>query len=252
MNRVVICIKWGTVFGSNDVNMLFRACRKYSQKPLRFICLTDDSVGLTEGVEAWQIPDIGLTDEEWSAPGVWPKLSLFSPDLIDLGRVLFIDLDMMIVGDLSPFFAPTQGVVFLNVGDSWRPATKSKARETGSGVFSYDVAQEQQVLEAFLADKAAAMAQWRNEQDFVGAHVSKAIYWPDDLVVSFKRHLCHRNGAGFFRKPVPPPDAAAIVAFHGTPRPRDTMEKLIWGPFPHFHLGKVPWISEYFRQFGDG
>lgn len=251
MNCVVICIKWGTVFGSSDVNMLFRACREHSPKPLRFVCLTDDADGLAEGVEAWKIPDIGLTAEEWSHPGVWPKLSLFSPDLINLGRVLFLDLDMMVVGDLSSFFEPTQGTVFQNMGDSWRPLPKSEERETGSCIFSYDPGSEQRVLEVFLADKAGAMARWRNEQDFVGAHVSEIRYWPDDLVVSFKRHLCHRNGAGLFAKPKPPPRTASIVAFHGTPRPRETMEKLIWGPFPHFHFGKVPWISEYYRQFGE-
>lgn len=252
MDQVIICIKWGKIFDFRDVNTLFRACREYTSGPLRFVCLTDDADGLTEGVEAWQIPDIGLSLEEWSRPGVWPKLSLFSPALISLGRVLFIDLDMMIVGDLSPFFEPTQGAIFQNMGDSWRPTPKSEARETGSCIFSYEPGAEQKVLEVFLADKANAMMRWRNEQDFVGAHVSKADYWPDDLVVSFKRHLCHRNAAGLFVKPVPPPKATSIVAFHGTPRPRETLEKLIWGPLPHVHFGKVPWIAEYFRQFGDG
>ena len=250
MDHVVICIKWGTIFGADDVNMLFRACREHSPTPLRFICLTDNSDGLADGVEAWQIPDIGLSPEEWSRPGVWPKLSLFSPELASLGRVLFLDLDMMVVGDLSPFFTPTQGVVFQNMGDSWRPSPKSDSRETGSCIFSYDPGAEQRVLDVFLADKQDAMARWRNEQDFVGAHVSKADYWPEGLVVSFKRHLCHRNGAGIFLKPLSPPRTASVVAFHGTPRPRETMKKLIWGPPPHIHVGKAPWVSEYFHQFG--
>jgi len=252
MDHVVICIKWGAAFGPGDVNMLFRACHEHSPSPLRFICLTDNAEGLADGIETWPIPDIGLSPEEWSRPGVWRKLSLFSPDLITLGRVLFLDLDMMIVGDLSPFFEPIQGVVFQNMGDSWRPEPQSGARETGSCVFSYDPGSEQKVLHAFLADKETAMTHWHNEQDFVGAHVSKASYWPDHLVVSFKRHLCYRNGAGLFFKPVPPPGTASIVAFHGTPRPRETMEKLVWGPLPHFHFGKPPWVAKYFHQFRDG
>lgn len=251
MNNIVICIKWGTAFRSSDVNMLFRACQEHSPSPLRFVCLTDDPIGLTKGIEARKIFDIGLAPEEWSRPGVWPKLSLFSSDLITLGRVLFLDLDMMVVGDLSPFFEPTQGAYFQNMGDSWRPSPKSNGRETGTCIFSYDPGAEQKVLEVFLADKTAAMARWRNEQDFVGAHVSEAHYWPEGLVVSFKRHLCHRNGAGLLAKPKRPPKTASIVAFHGTPRPRETMEKLIWGPFPHLHFGKAPWISEYYRKFGD-
>ena len=252
MDRIIICIKWGRAFGSRDVNMLFRACRAHNPTPLRFICLTDDAHGFVDGVEAWPIPDIGLSPEEWARPGVWPKLSLFSPELSGLGRVVFIDLDMMVVGDLSPFFEPTSGAVFQNMGDSWRPEPKNDERETGSCIFSYDPGAERNVLDVFLADKAGAMSRWQNEQDFVGDHVSNASYWPDGLVVSFKRHLCHRYGAGLFVRPMPPPRTASIVAFHGTPRPMETMEKLIWGPFPHFHFGKAPWISKYFYEFGDG
>jgi hypothetical protein len=250
MERIVVCMKWGAAFESRDVNMLFRACREHCREPLRFICLTDDATGLAESVEAWTIPDIGLTDEEWKRPGVWPKLSLFSNELAKLGRILFLDLDMMVVGDLSPFFEPTEGVVFLNTGDSWRPVPRSPAREPGTGIFSYDPGAEQTVLDVFLANKQDAMTRWHNEQEFVGAHVSKFDYWSEGLVVSFKRHLCHRNGAGIFKKPLAPPKTTSVVAFHGTPRPRETMEKLIWGAPPHFHVGKAPWVSEYFHQFG--
>ncbi len=250
MPNTILSIKWGTAFGASDVNMLYRACRAHSERPLRFVCLTDNAEGLDQSIETRPIPDIGLTPEEWRYPGVWAKLSLFSDDLSDLGRVLFLDLDMMIVGDLAPFFEPREGAVFQNMGESWRPNPRSDEKITGTCLFSYDPAAEPQVLRTFLSDKRHHMETWTNEQEFAGAHVSKASFWPDDHVVSFKRHLCHRYGKGLFVNPEVPPSTARVVAFHGTPRPAETMANRIWGPAPHWHAGRVPWIEDYFRRFG--
>lgn len=250
MANTVLSIKWGTAFGASDVNMLFRACLANATEALRFVCLTDDGTGLDPRIEVKPIPDIGLTPEEWKRPGVWPKIGLFAPDLADLGRVLFLDLDMLIVGDLSPFFDVADGAVFQNMGESWRPDPRSAEKVPGTCIFSYDPGAETRVLEAFLADKETNMSSWQNEQEFAGAHVSRTSFWPEGLVVSFKRHLCHRNGMGLLAKPSAPPEGAAVVAFHGTPRPAETMEKLIWGPFPHLHRGRVPWVEDYYRRFG--
>ncbi|PWK52765.1 hypothetical protein [Silicimonas algicola] len=248
--NTVLSIKWGTAFGAFDVNMLFRACLAHTPNDLKFVCLTDDASGLDPRIDARPIPDIALTPEEAKRPGVWRKLSLFSPDIADLGRVLFLDLDMLVVGDLSRFFEVSEGAVFQNMGESWRPEPRSDEKITGTCIFSFDTSGESSVLDAFLARKEANMNSWNNEQEFVGAHVSHASYWPEGMVVSFKRHLCHRNGMGLFAKPALPLPSASIVAFHGRPRPSDTREMTLWGTFPHLHLGPVPWIENYYRRFG--
>ncbi len=248
--NTVLSIKWGSAFLPRDVNMLFRACSAHSDRKLRFVCLTDNACGLDPQIEARPIPDIGLTPKEIKNPGLWRKLSLFSPDLADLGRVLFIDLDMLIVGDLSSFFEVSHGAIFQNMGESWRARSRGEDRETGTCIFSFDPGVETAVLHAFLVEKEATMNAWTNEQEFVGAHVSRASYWQDGKVVSFKRHLCHRYGIGMIAAPASPPPGASVVAFHGRPRPSETMEKPVWGPFPHIHIGRVPWIEEYYRRFG--
>ena len=248
--HTVLTIKWGTAFGARDVNMLFRACSANSHHQLKFVCLTDDAGGLAPQIEVRPIPDIGLTPSEISHRGVWRKLSLFSQDIADLGRVLFLDLDMLIVGDLSTFFETSEGVTFQNMGESWRREPRSDAKDTGTCIFSFDTRREASVLDAFLSDKSANIDAWKNEQEFVGAHVSQAFYWPEGQVISFKRHLCRRNGTGLFTAPARPPPCTSVVAFHGTPRPADTMEKTVWGAFPHLHKGRVSWIEDYFRRFG--
>ncbi len=248
--NTILCIKWGTAFSPRDVNMLFRACTANSTGKLRFVCLTDETDGLDANIYARAIPDIGLSSGEIAQRGLWRKLSLFSPEIADLGRVLFVDLDMLIVGDVASFFDVTDGAYFQNMGASWRPNPRSEEKVTGTCIFSFDTRNERSVLDEFLAEKTANMEVWTNEQEFVGAHVSKASYWPEGKVISFKRHLCHRHGKGLFAKPEAPAAGASVVAFHGKPRPADTQENLFWGPFPHVHMGRVPWIEDYYRTYG--
>ena len=41
-NRVVLCMKWGTLYPASYVNRLFHAVSANLSGPFRFICLTDD------------------------------------------------------------------------------------------------------------------------------------------------------------------------------------------------------------------
>ena len=248
--KTILCMKWGTAFGADDVNVLYRNCRRHVEGDLRFICLTDNADGFDAAIQTRPIPDIGLSPEDWKRPGVWPKLALYHADLHDLGRVLFIDLDMAIVGDLAQFFEVSEGVTFLNTGESWRAVPRGPGKIAGTGVFSFDPALEAPILQTFQKDPDAAYGEFQNEQDFASAHATSVSYWPEGWVISFKRHLCYRNGIGLFRKPDAPNAATAIVAFHGHPRPSDTRRQLIWGPPPHWHLGKVPWLEAYYEKSG--
>ena len=58
--RVVICMKWGTLYSADYVNVLFNACKANITGDFRFVCLTDNAGGLTNGIEAFPIPDLSL------------------------------------------------------------------------------------------------------------------------------------------------------------------------------------------------
>merc|ERR1711862_179120 len=63
-----------------------------------FLCFTEDSAGLEDGIEARPLPK-GL-------PLWWGKAYLFSSEAgLDGHRVLFLDLDQVIVGSLAPLKA---------------------------------------------------------------------------------------------------------------------------------------------------
>ena len=248
-DKFIICMKWGPDFPADYVNVLYGACADHMAGDFRFICLTDKAEGLHPQIEAMAIPDIGLTPAQWYTSGVWPKLALFAENLHGLqGRALFIDLDMMIMGPLDPFFEMDGAFIALDVGPNWRPKGGGHPQETGTGVFAFDIGAQAQILEAFVADRDAALAQFQNEQDFVGAHVQGQMFWPEDWVLSFKRHVARRLGRDLLMPPKPPHDAP-IIAFHGTPRPIDLLEQGIWGRFPHQGRGPVPWVKAYWDRY---
>jgi hypothetical protein len=249
-DRVVLCMKWGTLFPADYVNVLFRAVRAHLAPGFRFICLTDRTAGLDPGIVAAPIPDIGLTPRQIRAPGVWRKLALFHPEVAALApgaRALVIDLDMMILGRLDPFLAAEGGMILLDTGHDWR---RREPVQPSTGVLAFTLGEQGQILSAFQAGPAGAMARFRNEQDFVAAHATGVTLWPSGAVISFKRHLVRRYGRDLVLPPPRPGPGPAILAFHGDPRPADLLRQGIWGRFPHLGRGPVAWVRDYWTGHG--
>lgn len=257
MQRVVLCMKWGTLFGPDYVNVLYSACQAHISGPFRFVCLTDDATGLSSGVETFPIPDIGCSTEMWFN-GAWPKLAVFAKDLYGLtGRALFIDMDTVVTGNLDRFFDHDAPLIGIDTGKNWHrggvpgPAGKHPPL-LGTGVFAFTLGAESQILERFQTDPAAAFAADKIEQVWVQAHAHSVAYWPAEWVISFKRWLRRPIGLDLLRAPKAPPPEAGVVAFHGDPRPITLIRKGLrrWDSLPHLGYGQVGWMAEYWQKHG--
>lgn len=76
---------------------LERMVRKHLQRPFRFVCLTDRSPAVrAAGIEAIPIAKLQV-DQAY-----WHKVHLFRVASEWVGRVLFLDLDVLVVDDLLP------------------------------------------------------------------------------------------------------------------------------------------------------
>ncbi len=118
--RIVLCMKWGTKYGPEYVNRLYGMVSRHLRGPFRFVCLTDNSMGVNPEVDCLPLPRMEL------APGAdrgWPKLSTFKAGLHGLkGTALFLDLDVVIVGDITPFFEqPGDFLIIKDWKRPWRP-----------------------------------------------------------------------------------------------------------------------------------
>lgn len=68
----------------------------HTKKPFRVVCLTDQPESMPDGVEGIRIPT------DYGHRGWWAKVNLFDPDLPISGRILYLDLDVLVVNDLDP------------------------------------------------------------------------------------------------------------------------------------------------------
>ena len=250
---VVICMKWGTLYGPDYVNVLRRAVADNLTRPHRFVCLTDDAAGLDAEVEVHPIPDHGFGAGEFGFGG-WPKLSVFGAELHDLaGRALFVDLDTVILGPLDALFEESGGVVLIRewprLGDRLKPW---RAPRGMSSIFAFSIGSQPHLLTSYLADPVAARASVRHEQAWITRHAHDLRFWPDGLIASFKKTLMAPPLINRFVPPSPPPPDARVLVFHGVPRPIDVVPDRgqAWGSFWRHGRGAVPFVRDYWLHYG--
>ncbi|WP_231964686.1 hypothetical protein [Paracoccus aminovorans] len=233
------------------MNRLFRQVRRHLARPHRFVCFTDDAQGLDPGVEALPLPELGLPKGHGDTR--WRKLALFRRDLGGFAGMtaLFLDLDLVVVDDLEPFFDLPGEFFIIRDDDLFRPKPLRKVNPTrdrflhsvgNSSVFRYRVGAHSYVLDAYLADPAAAAEGYEHEQQFLSGELLKRglmQYWPKGLCVSFKNDCVPRNFRSYFRNPVLPM-GARIVLFAGAPKMDDVFSGR--GNKWYRRIGDIEWL----------
>ncbi len=235
----VVCMKWGTRFSPEYVNVLHGAVFRHLNRPHQFVCFTDDPAGIVAGVDTRPLPYAGLPEARLRNGG-WLKLAVFRPGLFEsAGPVLFLDLDVAIIDSLDPLY-DTDPDTPLRIIRDWRPWPQSLYRRPGvignSSVFRFEANGQPQIFERFADDPDAAYRNFRNEQRFLTRHADGLDYWPDAWCRSFKRHCMGAPPLRPFRRPSVP-DGARVVVFHGRPKPEDLLDG----------ARRVDWVAEYWR-----
>jgi hypothetical protein len=239
--RLVLCMKWGSKYGPEYVNRLYAMVHRHLRGDFEFICLTDSDQGIRKEVRCLPIPDLALPDG--LPERGWKKLTTFEADLHGLhGTALFLDIDIVIVDDITPFFElPGE---FLIIHDWKRPW-----RVTGnSSVYRFELGAHADVLAKFRAESAAMRAEHRNEQAYLSAVLhaqGKLHYWPADWCASFKYHSIPRFPLNYLRAPSIP-KGARIVVFHGVMNPPDALAGRSNGNWRR--ALPSPWIAEHWHE----
>lgn len=63
----VICIKWGTYYGAEDVNKLCAAIKRNTSYDVNFYCFTERSEGLNEDIISRPLPVLNVAPNWFSA-----------------------------------------------------------------------------------------------------------------------------------------------------------------------------------------
>ena len=238
--RTILCMKWGTKYGPEYINRLYGMVRRHLRGEFRFVCLTDRNDGIRAEVQCLPIPDLALP------AGIpergWKKLTSFEADLYGLkGTALFLDIDIVIVDDITPFFEhPGE---FLIIHDWKRPW-----RITGnSSVYRFELGAHAEVLAHFRTHVDEVRANFRHEQAFLSDFIhrqGKLAYWPREWCASWKYHCIPRFPTNLWQPPRIPA-GARILIFHGVMNPPDALAGRSNGNWRY--AKPAPWIADHWR-----
>lgn len=89
----VACVRTGYKYSPDYVFRLKAMVARHLSLPHRFTCFTDDPAAL---------PGIHTIDIGREAPGWWGKMELFAHQANSTSRLVYLDLDTVVAGDLSP------------------------------------------------------------------------------------------------------------------------------------------------------
>ncbi|TNC82365.1 MAG: hypothetical protein C9356_04950 [Oleiphilus sp.] len=245
----VVCLKWGSLYGPEYVNILYRMVERNLSRPFRFICFTEDPEGLDAGVEHWPLPEFEEPPWEYARVcSAWRKLALFKPGLAKMqGRVLFLDLDVVIVGPLDDFFAFGGTVAMI---ENWYQPGQQVGQ---ASVMCFDAGGPRALLERYQADPLSVLKRYPTEQAYIsGALGEDCYFFPDAWCRSYKKHCMPQGMHKFFGSENHLPEGARILVFHGRPNPPDAIVGQ-WGKdFPWYKrwykkIYPSPWLKTYWQ-----
>jgi hypothetical protein len=242
--QTIICMKWGTLYGVEYVNRLYNMAKRNTDRPLRFVCFTDDPAGMDSGVEALPLPSMELPERaRWDG---WRKLSVWQPELSGItGDVLYLDIDLVLTGSIDAFFDFEPERSFCVI-ENW---TQVGQKIGNTSVFRFRVGAHPYIFHRFEDDPEPYLGKYRIEQIYISREISEMVFWPTEWCASFKHTLLPRWPLNFIKAPPLPADTR-VVAFTGRPNPdesRDGIWPAAWYKKTYKHVRPTPWIAEHWR-----
>ena len=218
--QTIICMKWGKRYGSDFVNRLNSSIKRHTRRPTQFFCFTDDNSGINKDVLCKKLPEIKLPEKISFTP--WRKLSVWQYPLNELkGDVLFLDLDLIITGNLDRFFDYKPGNYC--VIENW---TQIGQNIGNTSCFRFPIEKYDFIFKKFQKDPVKIWKLHHIEQIYLSHEIKDQNFWPTEWCKSFKHNLLPKWPMRIW-KPAMLPSETSIVAFTGKPDPDDVING-IW------------------------
>ena len=229
------CVIHGNSYDWRYVDNLYAMLRRNLSVPVHMHVFTEAHRGvppyMTKHVlQEW--PEISGTKRAW-----WYKMQLFDPRH-GLGRLLYLDLDVVICDSLDWLFALDPGF-FWTIND-WKHLWKGHWQGMNSSMMYWDHAQHPDPWQRFREhDRAEIFRGYRGDQDFLTQAVprDRVRFFSDDLIRSWRWQVWDGGMDPRTRRYSQPgagallPHGTSVVVFHGQPKPHqvdDAFVKRCW------------------------
>jgi len=217
----VLCLKHGNKYSPEYVNNLKKMVDRHLTLPYNFYCLTENPLGLDDGIEVIKLPD--------HLQGWWCKPYMYSNSLPIEGTILYMDLDVVIGSNIDKLFTfhPGEWCVIRDFTRAMQPTWQ----KYNSSVIRFKKGQLNNVWTEFNKDPQKIIGSHFGDQDWLWtAAKGTAKLWPDSWIQSYKweirkdRQLTagEKGKRKFMNKENPtPPEECCIAVFHGDPNPHN-------------------------------
>lgn len=238
MIPTIVAFKWKpspgyrSKYDGETVNVLRRMIARHYPKPHRFVCVTDDATGIDPDIEVmalWSdhanVPNPSGTRN----PSCYRRMKVFAPDAgaIFGERIICIDLDTVVVGDLTPIFDRDEDFII------WGESDYPQHQWYNGSIWSLRAGTRPQVWTAFnpkTSPKEAFRAGRRGSDQGWFSHIlgkGEATWGRGDGIYSYRVHIAPMGHQL--------PANARLVMFHGKQDP--------WA----YHAQQIPWIREHYQ-----
>lgn len=226
----IVCLKHGTKYSSEYVNRLYNMVNRHTTVPFEFVCFTDDTRGIKDGIKTIPLKQIGIY-------GWWYKIIFFDKDFPLQGNILYFDLDVVVYKNIDNlfYFQPDKFVICRDFNRSLR---KDWSR-MNSSVFRLTSKSLPFVYDEFMSRHDYHIRRFHGDQDWIYNEVSpkkeKWTFWPDEWIQSYKWEMRDRkdlqkiDGVRNFIKEADPVllENCSVAVFHGEPHPHQCNDKWV-------------------------
>lgn len=211
MTTVVCVLVRGNVpYQAHDVVRLRAMVHRHLPQPFRFLCFTDQGKYLPTGIEVFAVEPMQ------GQFGWWSKLHIFRDDVGLKGRVLYLDLDSLVVGSLQPILNwPAPLAVIPDGGSTFKPRDRRRVvKRFNTSVMAFDAGVAPQLFRDFTPNVARDL--W-GDQDLLAEQLPDTATMP----IEWFPRLSSIGAAG-----IVPDDARVILA--KKPKPAEAAGKWPW------------------------
>ncbi|MCG7518466.1 hypothetical protein [Ruegeria sp. Ofav3-42] len=260
----IICMKWGDAFGADYVNTLYCAVKDHLSLDHDFICITDNPEGLAAGIKTHPLRFPQLERDQW-IHGKWPKVLMFDRQIVGgYDAALFLDLDLVVTGNLDPLLAIVmeKGGLYLMPkfrGLIWRlipaaiwdqiPRIMNKVTRGNSSVVGFVPAEQFHLCDDF--DSATDLPRYENDQNYISALAKDRKCYPKNWCIGIIHLVYYWPFGLIFKRYKRRPGRPKIVIFNGRPNPAELIDDSIgyWGTRRRRAHGGIEWVADYLERY---
>ncbi len=214
-------LKTSVSYGPEHVNILYRSIKRNTSIPFRFVCVTDDAVGIDSEIEI-----VPLWDTYRNLGGCYTRLYIFSRDAEKLfgPRFMMIDLDCVITGNLDDLLSRKEDFLINKYIGKGKEQYKSRQCYNGA-LMMMDAGARPQVWKQFSPELSLPkIDHLRSQSEVIGSDQAwiRIVLGRDEKTLDMSDGIYDVS----FLPDGELPENAKIVFFHGRPDP--SLEKQKW------------------------